>query len=124
MYHVPKCTEKTQTYFLLCKALPCIHTLLPPSCFPLLSPQLPLSLGKWSNSLLPTSRLELQPKLNADGTPAKVHLNPYAQYVKDHYADVKLHTPHGGHKEVMKRLREQYYSSRALARSLDGSFSD
>ena len=58
------------------------------------------------------SHLELQPKLNPDGTPAAVKLNRYAQYVKEHYAAVKLHTPQGGHKAVMKKLREDYYSSR------------
>ena len=60
----------------------------------------------------PFSWLELEPRLNSDGTPAAVKLNRYAQYVKEHYATVKLQTPQGGHRAVMKKLREDYYSSR------------
>ena len=60
----------------------------------------------------PFSHLELEPRLKSDGTPAAVKLNRYAQYVKQHYAAVKLKTPNGGHKAVMERLREDYYSSR------------
>ena len=71
------------------------------------------------------SRLELEPRLNADGTPASVKLNRYAQFVKEHYAEVKQKTPQGGHKAVMQRLRDQYYSSssRTPTPHLDGSFS-
>lgn len=40
-----------------------------------------------------------------------VKLNRYAQFVKEHYAEVKHQTPQGGHKAVMQKLRENYYSS-------------
>lgn len=60
------------------------------------------------------SHLELEPRLNPDGTPAGVKLNRYAQYVKEHYAEVKQRTPLGGHKAVMQKLREQYYSSKRI----------
>ena len=55
----------------------------------------------------------LEPKLNADGTPASVKLNSYAQYVKENYAEVRVQTPAGGHKAVMEKLRERYHSSRS-----------
>ena len=51
----------------------------------------------------PTSVLKL------DGPPPS-KINRYAQFVKDHYSEVKLRTP-GGHRAVMEKLREQYYST-------------
>lgn len=62
-------------------------------------------------SVTTLSQLELEPRLNPDGTPMSVKLNRYAQFVKEHYAEVKHQTPQGGHKAVMQKLRENYYSS-------------
>lgn len=68
-----------------------------------------LNLDCWlSLSLLST--LELLPKLKVDGTPAAERkLNRYAQFVKDHYSEVKSGSPWQSHKEIMDRLKEMYH---------------
>ena len=68
------------------------------------------------------SFLELLPQLKADGTPAVVRVNKYAQFVKENYAAVKSQSPWRRHKEVMEKLSERYAVTKG--QMLNGSFSD
>ena len=64
------------------------------------------------NSFSKFSKLELLPRLKVDGTPATERkLNRYAQFVKDHYSEVKSGSPWRSHKEVMERLKEIYHQN-------------
>ncbi|CAI8055512.1 Acidic repeat-containing protein [Geodia barretti] len=49
--------------------------------------------------------------LRLDGPAGPAKINRYAQFVKDHYSEVKLRTPVGGHKAIMEKIREQYHNS-------------
>lgn len=49
--------------------------------------------------------------MKPDGTPmVERKANKYAQFVKDHYSDVKRGSPWRSHKQVMEKLRDMYYS--------------
>ena len=55
--------------------------------------------------------LQLEPKLNLDGTPASARkLTRYAKFIQDNYTDMKKAMPLGSHKEVMEALRGKYYA--------------
>ena len=61
------------------------------------------------------STLELLPKLKVDGTPAAERkLNRYAQFVKDHYGEVKSGSPWRNHKEIMDKIKDLYHQKPAL----------
>lgn len=61
------------------------------------------------------STLELLPKLKVDGTPAvERKLNRYAQFVKDHYSEVKSGSPWRNHKEIMDKLKDLYHQKLTL----------
>jgi DNA-directed RNA polymerase subunit RPC12/RpoP len=49
--------------------------------------------------------------LRLDGPAVPARINRYAQFVKDHYSEVKLRTPVGGHKAIMEKIREEYHKS-------------
>ena len=70
--------------------------------------------------MLLSSKLELVPKMRADGTPAVKKLNQFAQFVKDNYSTVKSRSPWRSHKQVMESLKDKYH----CCKNLDGSFSD
>lgn len=60
------------------------------------------------------STLQLEPKLNVDGTPASSRkLTRYAQFIQDNYSDVKKALPLMTHKEIMEVLREKYHAQQA-----------
>ena len=65
-----------------------------------------------SSSNILHSTLELLPRLKVDGTPAPERkLNRYAQFVKDHYGEVKSGSPWRSHREIMERLQQIYHQN-------------
>jgi hypothetical protein len=60
--------------------------------------------------------LELLPRLNKDGTPAKTRApTKFSLFVKDNYGQIKAKEPKSSHQEVMKELSKQF----ALQATLD-----
>ncbi|XP_028397689.1 acidic repeat-containing protein-like [Dendronephthya gigantea] len=55
------------------------------------------------------SHLELLPRVNKDGTPAKTRApTKFSLFVKDNYAKIKAKGPRSSHQEIMKELSKQF----------------
>ena len=55
------------------------------------------------------SHLELLPRLNKDGTPAKTRApTKFSLFVKDNYGKIKAKDPRYSHQEIMKELSKQF----------------
>ena len=53
--------------------------------------------------------LELLPRLNKDGTPAKTRApTKFSLFVKDNYGKIKAKDPTSSHQEIMKELSKQF----------------
>ncbi|XP_072170840.1 uncharacterized protein [Diadema setosum] len=65
-----------------------------------------------------SGRLELQPTLNKDGTPAKARgPNPFAMFVKQNYASVKKTHSATNHADVMRLLSQEFADKAKIAKS-------
>lgn len=55
------------------------------------------------------SRLELLPRMNKDGTPAKPRApSKFSLFVKANYRKVKTNEPGSSHQEIMKELSKRF----------------
>lgn len=68
------------------------------------------------SKIVHSSTLQLEPKLNVDGTPASARkLTRYAQFIQDNYSSTRKALPLMSHKEIMEVLRGKYHAQQAEA---------
>ena len=80
----------------------------------------PLARSLYNSKIVLSSVLQLEPKLNADGTPASTRkLTRYAQFIQDNYTDTKKALPQMSHKEIMEALREKYHTQQGNHGSIE-----